>query len=66
MKITVLDYHEKEKAESYFKGFDTGVTNTVSSIVHMRQEGLGLKSLYKIIEKTYKEKMKQLYGNNSN
>ena len=58
-KIQVLDIHEKEKAESYFKGFNTGVSNTLGSIVKLREGGLGLQKLYKIILQNYRNYLRR-------
>lgn len=59
-KIPVLDLNEKDKAESYFKGFNVGVFNTVGSIVELRHKGLSLAKLYKLIEKKHKEEVSRL------
>ena len=66
MKIPVLDLNEKEKAESYFKGFNVGVFNTVGSIVELRHKGLGLQKLYKLIEKKHKEEVRRLRNEGNN
>ena len=65
-KITVLDQHERDKANSYFAGFETGVFNTCHSIVELRQKGLGLQKIYKLIEKKYKQECKLRANENNN
>lgn len=65
-KIQVLDIHEKEKAESYFKGFNTGVNSTLNSIVRAREGGLSLSKLYKMILSNYKIWRKRLEDENNN
>ena len=65
-KIQVLDIHEKEKAESYLEGFNTGVISTLNSIVHAREGGLSLSKLYKIILSNYKIWRKRLEDENNN
>lgn len=58
MKINIIDAAERDRSISYFNGFNTGVFNTVSSIVEIRQKGLSLQKLYKLIEKKYKQECK--------
>lgn len=65
-KIQVLDIHEKEKVESYFKGFNTGVNSTLNSIVQAREGGLSLSKLYKMILSNYKIWRKRLEDENNN
>ena len=66
-KIKVLDVNERDKALSYWNGFNTGVFNTVSSIVEIRKRGLALSKLYKLIERKYKEELRKKENeNNSN
>lgn len=66
-KIQVLDIHEKEKYESYFKGFTTGVNSTLRSIVQAREGGLSLSKLYKVILSNYKNVWrKRLEDENNN
>lgn len=64
-KIQVLDLHEKEKAESYFKGFNVGVHSTLNSIVKAREGGLGLQKLYKMILSNYRIWRKRLEDENN-
>lgn len=64
-KIKVLDFHEKEKAESYFKGFSTGVNSTLNSIVQAREGGLSLSKLYKMILTNYRIYRKRLEDENN-
>lgn len=66
MKITVKDQYEIDKANSYFAGFNTGVYNTVASIVEIRKRGLSLAKLYKLIEKKYKQETRRLEHENIN
>lgn len=65
MRIKVVDQNELEKANSYFKGFDTGVFNTLNSIVNMRKTGQTLKQIYKVINETYKAQCEARNENNS-
>lgn len=65
-KIQVLDLNEKDKAESYFKGFNTGVNSTLNSIVQAREGGLSLSKLYKMILSNYKIWRKRLEDENKN
>ena len=65
MKIPVLDLNEKEKAESYFKGFNVGVTSSLRSIVEVREGGLGLQKLYKMILSNYRVWRKRLEDENN-
>lgn len=65
-KIQVIDVYERDKTLSYWSGFNTGVFNTVSSIVEIRQRGLALSKLYKLIERKYKQEKKRLEDENNN
>ena len=65
-KIQVLDIHEKEKAESYFKGFNTGVYSTLNSLVKYRESGMSLSELYKTVLSNYKVWRKRLEDENNN
>ena len=65
MKIPVLDLNEKEKAESYFKGFNTGVNSTLNGIIAAREGGMSLPKLYKMILSNHKVWRKRLEDENN-
>lgn len=54
-KITVLDDLERQKTQSWIKGFDMGRNNTVSQIIREHESGMSLKSIYKLLKKVKKE-----------
>ena len=64
LKIKVLDLNEKEKADSYFKGFNTGCYNTMASIVDLKKQGKTLKEIYKMVNITYQHYLKRLEDEN--
>lgn len=64
MKIAIKDVNEVEKANSYFKGFNTGCYNTLGSIVDLKRQGKTLKQIYKIVNATYQHYLKRLEHEN--
>lgn len=54
-KIAVLDDLERQKTQSWIKGFDMGRNNTISQIIREHESGMSLKSIYKLLKKVKKE-----------
>ena len=54
-KINVLDDLERQKTQSWIKGFDMGRNNTVSQIIREHEAGMSLKSIYKLLKKIQKD-----------
>ena len=54
-KINVLDDLERQKTQSWIKGFDIGRNNTVSQIIREHESGMSLKSIYKLLKKIQKD-----------
>lgn len=54
MKINIIDESQRQQSIAYFKGFQTGVFNTLSSLIRAREGGLPLSKLYKTIQSNYK------------
>lgn len=54
MKINIIDENARQQSISYFRGFQTGVFNTLSSLIRAREGGLSLSKLYKTIQSNYK------------
>ena len=54
MKINIIDESQRQQSIAFFKGFQTGVFNTLSSLIKAREGGLPLSKLYKTIQSNYK------------
>ena len=54
MKINIIDEADRQKTLEFIKGFKTGRNNTIANIVHAKQSGQSLKSIYKTIKEIYK------------
>lgn len=50
MKINIIDESERQQSEAYIKGFGKGVENTMRNIVKLKENGVSLKRIYKIIK----------------
>ena len=57
MKINIIDEADRQNTLQYIKGFKTGRNNTIANIVHAKQSGQSLKSIYKVIKEIYRKEI---------
>ena len=50
MKIKIIDESERQRTEAYIKGFGRGTENTLKNIIKLKESGMSLKRIYKIIK----------------